>query len=260
MYFSVSTLGYFRRFHFWVTDSLDAEHTYEGRIRAFEWFGGGTREVLVDNQKTAALTHRTGESPVFHPRFLDLASHYGFDPKACQPYRARTKGKDERMVGYVKANFFVRYQSFESLDHLNRQAELWLRQEAHQRRHGTVREVVSERFSREFPALLPLPAVRFDTSYRETRRVAWDGYLEVRGNRYSVPADLCGQTVVVRIGFDDTFRVYDAADVLRACHRIRPFDQGGWGTVAEHQNDLWKESFQVETRALSVYEEVASCS
>jgi transposase len=260
VYFSVNTLGYSRRFHFWGTDGMDAEHTYEGIIRAFEWLGGGTREVLVDNQKTAVITHRTGERPVFHPRFLDLAAHYGFEPKDCQPYRARTKGKDERMVGYVKANFFVRYASFESLDHLNRLAERWLREEADRRLHGTVREIVADRFAREAPELLPLPSVRFDTSCRETRRVAWDGYLEVRGNRYSVPADLCGQTVVVRIGLDDTFRVYDAQETLRACHRIRPYDQGGWVTVAEHQTDLWKETFQVEKRELSVYEEVASCN
>ena len=75
VYFSVNTLGYSRRFHFWGTDCLDAEHTYEGILRAFEWFWGGMREVLVDNQKTAVITHRTGETPVFHPRFLDLASH-----------------------------------------------------------------------------------------------------------------------------------------------------------------------------------------
>ena len=260
VFFSVNTLGHSRRFHFWGTDSLDAEHTYEGMIRSFEWFGGSTGEVLVDNQKTAVLTHRTGEPPVFHPRFLDLASHYGFEPKACRPYRARTKGKDERMVGYVKANFFVRYPSFESLDHLNRLAEAWLLEEADQRLHGTVREIVADRFLREAPALQPLPSVRFDTSYRETRRVAWDGYVDVRGNRYSVPADLCGQTVVVRIGLDERFRVYDAADALRAEHRIRPFAQGGWVTVSEHQSDLWKASFQVETRNLSVYEEVATCS
>ncbi|HSO11983.1 MAG TPA: hypothetical protein VLT51_06375 [Anaerolineales bacterium] len=38
----------------------------------------------------------------------------GFTPRACKPYRARTKGKDERMVGCIKHNFFVRYRRFES--------------------------------------------------------------------------------------------------------------------------------------------------
>ena len=36
VHFAVSTLSYSRRFHFWGTDSEDAEHTYEALVRAFE--------------------------------------------------------------------------------------------------------------------------------------------------------------------------------------------------------------------------------
>jgi len=50
---------------------------------------------------------------------------YGFTPRACKPYRARTKGKDERMVGYIKHNFFVHYRSFENWAHLNQLVEKW---------------------------------------------------------------------------------------------------------------------------------------
>ena len=115
VYFIVNELGYSRRFHFWCTSGLDAEHTYEGLIRSLEYFGGVTEEVLVDNQKSAVLRASNQGKPVFNERFLDLAAHYGFTPRACRPYRARTKGKDERMVGYIKHNFFQRYRSFESL-------------------------------------------------------------------------------------------------------------------------------------------------
>ena len=127
---AVSTLSYSRRFHFWATDCEDAEHTYEALVRAFEWFGGVPAEVLVDNQKAAVLAHRRGRDVQFHPRFLDLAGHYGFRPRACRPARAKTKGKDERNVGYVKHHFFVRYRAFESWAHLNQLAEQWLREEA----------------------------------------------------------------------------------------------------------------------------------
>src|SRR5690349_1048118 len=68
VHFAVSTLGYSRRFHFWGTDSEDAEHTYEALVRAFEWFGGVPGEVLVDNQKCAVIAHRRGGDVVFHPR------------------------------------------------------------------------------------------------------------------------------------------------------------------------------------------------
>lgn len=256
VYFSVNELAYSRRFHVWCTDSCDAEHTYEGLVRAFEYFGGVAQEVLVDNQKAAVLLHPASGEPHFNARFLDLAGHYGFLPRACKPYRARTKGKDERMVGYLKQHFFVRYRSFNSWAHLNQQAAAWLKEEADQRQQTTVKEVVSLRFEREAPHLHALPAVRYDTSYHELRQVGWDGYIDVRGNRYSVPSDLTGQTVRVRIGLDDTLKVYQG-DELRASHQLRAAEQG-WVSVPEHHAPLWADAVQVERRPLTVYEEAAT--
>jgi hypothetical protein len=60
----------------------------------------------------------------------------------------------------------MRYRSFASWAHLNQLAEQWLRTEADQRLHGTVKEVVAVRFAREAPHLSPLPAQRYDTAYR----------------------------------------------------------------------------------------------
>jgi len=256
VHFIVNTLGYSRRFHFWCTDSQDAEHTYEGLVRSFEYFGGVTEEVVVDNQKTAVLEHRTGQAPHFNERFLDLAGQYGFQPHACQPYRARTKGKDERMVGYLKQHFFVRYRAFDSWAHLNQTAEQWLREEADQRLHGTVKEIVADRFEREQPALQPLPAVRYDTAYYETRRVGWDGYIDIRGNRYSVPDDLVGQVVRVRIGLDDRVQVYSEQRLV-ATYTRQPRSQG-WVSVPGHHRHLWQEAGQVELRSLDIYEAVAT--
>jgi transposase len=255
VHFIVNELGYSRRFHFWCTESEDAEHTYEGLIRSLEYFGGVTQEVLVDNQKSAVLQASNHGSPRFNERFVDLANHYGFSPRACKPYRARTKGKDERMVGYVKQNFFVRYRAFASWEHLNQLAEQWLREEADLRVHGTVKEVVAERFEWEKGYLQPLPTIRYDTSYFEYRQVAWDGYIDVRGNRYSIPATLVGQRVAVRIGLDGLLRVFQA-DQLVASHTLKS-RQEGWSTFREHQSEMWKHTLpQVERRSLAVYEEV----
>jgi transposase len=253
VYFIVNQLGYSRRFHFWCTDSLDAEHTYEGIVRSLEYFDGVPEEVLVDNQKSAVLEHPRSGKVRFNERFVDLANQYGFTPRACRPYRARTKGKDERMVGYIKQHFFVRYRSFESWAHLNQQGEQWLCEEADQRVHGTVKEVVAVRFEREKPTLGPLPAQRYDSSYRETRHVAWDSYIDVRGNRYSVPDRLVNQVVVVRIGLDGRLRVFFNDD-LQTTHQLKSA-QAGWVTVPEHHARLWKETLNVERRSLQVYEE-----
>ena len=260
VYFIVNTLGYSRRFHFWCTNSLDAEHTYEGLIRSFEYFGGVVQEVLVDNQKSTVIEASNHGHAKFNERFLDLALWYGFTPRACRPYRARTKGKDERMVGYIKQNFFVRYRSFESWTQLNQLAERWLAEEADLRVHGTVKEVVIERFRREQPALSPVRLERYDTAYREYRQGSWDAYIDVRGNRYSIPSDWVGKTVEVRISLDGGLWVYAPQDPdldkkLLAFHTLRSA-QEGWVTIPEHHASLWKEAFQVERRPLQVYEEV----
>jgi transposase len=256
VHFVVSTLGFSRRFHFWCTDTEDAEHTYEGLVRAFEWFGGVPDEVLIDNQKAAVIAHRRGSMVQFHPRFLDLAGHYGFVPRACRPARAQTKGKDERNVGYIKHHFFVRYRTFESWAHLNQLAEQWLREEADQRVHGTVHEVVATRFAREAPTLRPLPAQRYDTAYWEPREASWDAYVEVRGNRYSVPAAVAGRPVRIRISLDGRVAIY-ADEQLVAEHALRPSGHG-WVTVPDHHAALWTDTLAVERRPLAVYEEAAT--
>jgi len=222
--------------------------------RAFEHFGGVTQEVLVDNQKAAVIEHRIGQGVKFNERFVDFACYYGFMPRACRPSRARTKGKDDRMVGYIKNHFFVRYREFESFSHMNELAVRWLEQEADLRVHGTHKEVVIERFRREVPHLGPLPRVRYDTSYREERFVGWDGYIDVRGNRYSVPGELCGKTVTIRIGLEGELLVY-CGDQKVAHHRLRPVSEG-WVTVPCHHRGLWDQTLCVERRDLSVYEEV----
>lgn len=255
VYFSAVTLGFSRRSHAWAFERLDAEHLYESVVRAFAWFGGVARELLVDNPKALVLQHRVGAEVLFNERFLDLCGHYGVAPHACRPHRARTKGKDERMVGYLKQHFFVRYRAFESLAHLNQQLEHWLLSEADQRVHGTVHEVVAERFAREAPALGPLPPQPFDTSYRERRLVAWDGYVEMRGCRYSVPDVLCGQLVTVRLTLDGQLTVWDAQGRCMASHP-QARRAHAWVTVADHHRRLWQETLRVVQRPLSVYAEV----
>lgn len=254
VYFSAVTLGYSRRAHAWAFERLDAEHLYESVVRAFHYFGGVTLELLVDNPKALVREHRPGLGAVFNERFLDLCGHYGVTPHACRPYRARTKGKDERFVGYVKHNFFVRYRGFESWAHLNQLLEAWLTSEADARVHGTVKEVVAERFARERPALKPLPARAFDTSYRERRQVSWDGYVELRGRRYSVPGACCGQPVSVRLTLAGEISIWNEHGACVATHHYAPEPPRGWTTVPEHHRGLWEQA-RVERRSLAVYAE-----
>ncbi len=100
---------------------------------------------------------------------------------------------------------------------------------------------------------------RFDTAYHERRVVAWDGYIEVRGNRYSVPGELCGTLVEVRIGLDGGLAIYNGAGALAARHRLQSA-KTGWVLVPQHHRILWEQALIVERRELAVYEEVAQWS
>ena len=82
------------------------------------------------------------------------------------------------------------------------------------------------RFRRERPALMPLPVRPFDTSYIETRQVGWDAYVNVRGNRYSVPSTYCGQMVTVHVSLDGALAVLLGGALHRAGTTWRPPEAG----------------------------------
>ncbi|EHH5088738.1 IS21 family transposase [Escherichia coli] len=251
--FAVNALGFSRRFHVFAAPKQDAENTYESLVRAFRYFGGCVKTVLVDNQKAAVLKNNNGKV-VFNSGFLLLADHYNFLPRACRPRRARTKGKVERMVKYLKENFFVRYRRFDSFTHVNQQLEQWIADVADKRELRQFKETPEQRFALEQEYLQPLPDTDFDTSYFDIRHVSWDSYIEVGGNRYSVPEALCGQPVSIRISLDDELRIY-SNEKLVASHRLCSASSG-WQTVPEHHTPLWQQVSQVEHRLLSAYEEL----
>lgn len=125
-------------------------------IAAFEAIGGVPREILYDRMKTAVIGEGETEGIVYNRALVDLARHYGFHPKACRPYRAKTKGKVERPFRYIREDFFLA-RSFRNLDDLNAQLRYWLDSVANPRTHATTLRVVNEAFAEERPHLRPLP-------------------------------------------------------------------------------------------------------
>ncbi len=140
---------------------------------------------------------------MFNSGFLLLADHYGFLPRACRPRRARTKGKVERMVKYLKENFFSSPAPLvPQLRHVNqRLTEQWMADVADRRENfsassGRHRNSASRRNRCICRRCQVRTSIRSDS---DIRHVSWDGDIEVGGNRYSVPESLCGQPVSIRI-------------------------------------------------------------
>ncbi len=191
----VFTLGYSRRL--WVRayphERLSA--LLDGHERAFRHFGGVPLECLDDHPRTLVLGRRERESQ-WHPLFQDFARYYGFTPRACQPYRARTKGKVESGVKSVKRNALAgrRFASWEALDAW---LEEWALTVADQRVHGTTHERPFERFAREM--LTPLGArAPYQDERERIRRVPADALVAIGAARYSVPVQYVGRTVTVQ--------------------------------------------------------------
>lgn len=162
----VATLGFSRASFVRFSAREDSPAWCQGLELAFEYFGGVPRTVLFDNAKTVIL-ERDRYGPGQHrwnPELLRLADHYGFAPRVCRPYRARTKGKVERFNSYLKSSFVVPLvASFRasglSLDvaSANGRVGAWLREVANVRIHGTTGEQPMHRLAQERHALLPLP-------------------------------------------------------------------------------------------------------
>jgi hypothetical protein len=167
-------------------------------VAAFEALGGVPGEILYDRMKTAVLGEVDDRGIVYNDKLLALAAHYGCVPKACRPYRAKTKGKVERPFRYVREDFFLA-RSFRNLDDLNAQFSQWLDQVANRRLHDTTGRIVIEHFAEERPALKPLPAGLFNAVLRLERRISHEGMISVGGNLYSVPDGTRRRPVEVQV-------------------------------------------------------------
>jgi len=176
--------------------------------------------------------------------------------RACKPYRARTKGKDERMVSYLKHHFFVRYRAFESWPICNSLPSSGSGRTRTSGSNPRSRRSWRPRFAREAPRLQPLRPERFDTAYWESRQVAWDGFIDVRGNRYTVPDPYRGQTVRIRLDFEGQLQNLRRWAVCR--HPSAPSDHSGLGRGSRPSGPPLGRDAVRRAAALTAYEEVGS--
>jgi transposase len=185
---------------------------------AFEALGGVPEQILYDRMRTVFNREDPETSHIVYNRtLLEFARHYGYLPKACKPYRAKTKGKVERPFRYIREDFFLG-RSFRNLDDLDAQFRQWLDQVANARIHATTKRVVAEHFTEERPALQPLAAGPFQAVLRLERRITRDGMVSVDGNLYSVPNSARRRTVEVHRTANEV-RILEDDDVI-AVHPI----------------------------------------
>ncbi len=190
-------LGYSRRQYLRFVEAQDFTTTLREHVRAFEHLGGVAATCLYDNQKVVVSGY-DGDVPLYNPRFLAFATHYGFRPLACKPQRPQTKGKVERPFHYVETNL-LNGRTFRTLEHLNEVTVWWLAAVADVRVHRETKQTPLALHQHEQPHLIALPARPYDVAPVVYRTVNAEGFITYRQNAYSVPWRHIGQVLPVRV-------------------------------------------------------------
>lgn len=216
----VVTLVFSRHQYVYLTHRQDLDALITGIEEAWEFFGGVTRRVIIDNMK-AAVVKADRYEPVFNRTFQEYSHHRGFIIDAAVAGHPEGKACVENQIKYVQSNFFAG-EDFTGRDHAQAQAIQWCRTTAGLRLHGTTRKrplVVFE--EEELAALLPLSAERFDVPVWGRCTVHRDHHVRFRNALYSVPTRYVGKEVEVK-GTKALVRIYYQGELIKTHGKATP--------------------------------------
>ncbi len=209
-------LVYSTRKYFDVFATVDLFALMDGHERAFARFGGCAAACKYDSQKPVVLRWE-GHQPIYNPRYLAFAAHYGIRPAAVRG-KPNAKPRTERSF-WEHERSFLNGRSFR--DRLDFRVQLldWTdRVVDPRRRHGTT---ALDRFRDEAPHLLALPTHPYDTARVTYRLCSIDGYVEWLGNRYAVHYDHVTDFLPLRVTQSELF-VYGPDLACLARYELRP--------------------------------------
>jgi transposase len=271
----VMVLGYSRRIFVrgYLGEGLEA--LLDGHARAFEHFGGRTATILYDNPRTIVLAKDEASGVVeWNATFKDRMDFYGVQIRLCRYYRARTKGKVESGVKYVKRNGLAG-RRFRDLEDLNAGLLVWCLGVADQRVHGTTFEPPAQRFARSEAAHLVAVDARAPAPREQVKMqtVPSDGLVPVESNRYPVPLDWAGRVVRVHLRAEEIVFGRDGEEPVRydrlsGKHQVArrdgaPRKGAPPGARPADGAPQWDPAYgvrtgEVEVRSLSDYEAIAA--
>lgn len=218
IYCFIMTLGYSRHVYVEFIDKCTITKFLACHQHAFGFFGGIPAEILYDNMKNVVIK-RMNKKIQWNKEFESFAMHYGFKPILTPTYSPWAKGKVERPIQYVRERFWRGYE-FVDITVTNINIRQWINTVAIERIHGTTREKVFERFSREKEHLGHLPHSPYDISEKARRKVYKDCQISFGANKYVVPHECVEKKVLIKVR-DGIMRIFDN-DQMVAVYKIPP--------------------------------------
>lgn len=202
-----------------LVDRCDEHSWVRSHVRAFEFFGGVPRILRLDNLRTGVM-----RPDIYDPRinraYAEFGEHFQVLIDPCRAGHPKDKPHVERSVPYVRDSL-VRGREHEGLDMLLERAPRWCHEVAGARPHRTLPGTVLEVFTAiEQPTLLPLPEESFEIAHWAKATVHADCHVQVQRRLFTVPWQLMGKRVDVRIG-ERLVTIYDGNELIKS-HLLRP--------------------------------------
>jgi transposase len=232
--FFVMVLCHSRMMYVEFTVSQTMEHFLSCHQNAFLRFGAIPERIMVDNLKSAVLKRTIGKDPVLNPKYLDFANHYGFTITPCGVGKGNEKGRVENGVGYVKKNFLSGLQISDFKD-LNPAALGWLDSVANVRIHGKTGRKPVDMLKEELSHLHQLPAHPYDIATICQVRASRQFRVALDTNRYSVPAELAGQPLTMKV-YPDRLCIYHQEKLI--ARHVRSYDRRKDFELPDHPKAL----------------------
>lgn len=202
-------LCYSRMFLIVVYRNEQLEMVCDAHDKAFRFFSGVTKKGIYDNMKTAVQKILLGKDRKFNRRFIEMCSHYLFEPIACTPSASWEKGQVENQVETARRNFFTPLRKCNTLGELNEQQEKECIEWAQKTYHPEFKDrKVWEVYQDEKPSLLkyryPFAGYKFEQTV-----VSSCCLINYVTNMYSVDCNYVEKIVDVRIYVEKIVILYE---------------------------------------------------
>ncbi len=234
-----------------ATQSQDLRSWIGAHVSAFEYFDCIPHITVPDNLKSAVKSPCRYE-PHLNPTYHDLACHYGTAVVPARPYKPRDKAKVEAGVLLVQRWILaaLRHRTFYNLAELNAAiADLLVR--LNNKPMRKVKRSRKELFdSLDRPAALSLPAHRYEFAEWKKATVGSDYHILADDHHYSVPYQLIGSIVEIRLTTNTVEVLFKGKRV--ASHQ-RSFHRGATTTNPEHMPAAHRNYASVDLKSLLLW-------